>query len=113
MTVAGLLSSHLVKPETSAGKRGAPLPSTTTALRTTTSYSMPAIIREYQHPAQTRARFLDLDQAGGVAVGVGAAGEYSIDLCVGKLHVRAQHVRDWFAEVGRHGEVALLVEARR
>src|SRR5277367_2450051 len=112
---AGSISAAILRSlsATSARKRGAPLPSTTTALRTTTSYSMPAIIRESQHPAQTRARFSHLDQAGGVAAGAGAAGEYSIDLRVGKLHVRAEHGCDRFAEVGRHSEVALLVQARR
>src|ERR1700683_3542708 len=53
-----------------------------------------------------------LDQAGDVAARVGAAGEYSVDLRVGELHVGPQHGWDWVAEVGRHCEVALLVEAR-
>ncbi len=62
-------------------------------------------------PGRAR-RSLYFDQAVDVAARARASWEYSIDLRVGKLHVRSQHRRDWFAEVGRHREVALLVEAR-
>ena len=65
--------------------------------------------RREANPDAIRARFPDLDQTGDVAARAGAAGEYSVDLRIGELHVRAHHCRDWVAEVGRDGA---LVEAR-
>src|SRR5208282_733560 len=97
---------------TSARKRGAPLPSTTTPPRTTTSYSMYAIIRDGRRPAQTRPGFSHLDQAVDVAAGTRTSGEYSIDLRIGELHVRSEHRSDRLAKIGRYRQIALLIEVR-